>query len=116
MDPSIEVGSLVVVPTSTRYNMTVCLVTEIDEHLVDLFQEGKDLSIKWIVCKIDTTEYDALREQDRIKLECPNATYLDSLNSISEGLPSQVSGAPSDYAACAESLLRNEELPRVGTP
>ena len=91
-DKTIETGDLVVVPTGTRYNMTVCMVTEVDNHLGDFFPN--DSTIKWIVCKVDATEYDALREQDRIKNECPNASYLDSLYSIAEGLPSPVSGAP----------------------
>jgi hypothetical protein len=92
MNRSIVVDSFVVVPTGTRYNMTVCLVTGIDNHFADLFPN--DEAIKWIVCKVDTTEYDGLREHDRIKRECPNATYLNELASITSGLPSPVSGAP----------------------
>ena len=100
-DTSIEIGDLVVVPTNTRYNMTVCLVIETGLHS---YATVGDWVAQWVVCKIDTTEYDALREEDRIKTECPNASYLDSLYSIAQdmrpeheipqGLPSPVSGAP----------------------
>lgn len=56
LDPDIHVGDLVVIPTDTRHNMTVCKVVETD---VDIdFDSSKE--IKWIISKVDTGAHDAV--------------------------------------------------------
>lgn len=59
-DPDIKVGDLVVVPTNTRHNMTVCKVVEAD---VDVDFDSP-VKIDWIVSTIDKAAYDQLLAQE----------------------------------------------------
>lgn len=54
LDQNIEKGDFVVVPTGTRYGMTVCRVEEVD-HEPDL-DSGKPM--KWIIGTVDRTTYE----------------------------------------------------------
>ncbi|CTQ67207.1 hypothetical protein [Roseibium alexandrii] len=49
LDPTIEEGDLVVVPTDTRHGMTVVKVTEVDVD-IDIDAPG---NVNWIVCPVD---------------------------------------------------------------
>lgn len=53
LDKTIHVGDLVVVPTNTRHNMTVCKVVETDVD-VDFDNQA---CVQWIVGKVDATQY-----------------------------------------------------------
>lgn len=59
-DPSVEVGDYVVVPTDTRWNMTVCRVEEVDAE-VDL---ESAVTVGWLVGKVDRAAYQAVLAQE----------------------------------------------------
>lgn len=65
LDPTLAVGDLVIVPTSTRHLMTVCKITAVD---VDLDMDTT-ADIKWIIAKVDTTQYDQIRAQENIAIQ-----------------------------------------------
>ena len=60
LDPNIEVGQYVVVPTETRHWMTVCRVMAVDTE-PDL--EGGE-EIKWIIGTVDRADFEALKRQE----------------------------------------------------
>ena len=85
-DQTIAFGDLVVVPTKTRHGMTVVKV--VDDYPSSAF--AMDDIKEWVVCKVDTTEYDRIMQIERIREASPSATYLESLAEMSEML----SGSP----------------------
>jgi hypothetical protein len=64
-DQTIDVGDLIVVPTGTRHNATVCKVVEVDVD-VDF---NSNVPVDWVISRVDTAEYDdvVLREKDALK-------------------------------------------------
>lgn len=56
MDPSIQVGQYVVIPTGTRHDMTVVRVEEVDIE-IDL---DSPVQINWIVGPVDVAPYEAI--------------------------------------------------------
>ena len=60
MDQSIKVGDLVVVPTGTRHNFTICKVQQIDAE--PDFQPG--VEYKWIAAVFDRQGYDQILAQE----------------------------------------------------
>ena len=56
VDPTLEVGDYVVVPTSTRHNATVCRVEAVDVE-VDF---DSNAQLKWIISKLDKSHYDEI--------------------------------------------------------
>lgn len=72
MDPDLKVGDFVVVPTKTRHGLTVVKVEEID---VDLdFDAG--VEVKWIVSKVDMTDYDELVAQEATAIKAIRSAEL----------------------------------------
>jgi len=59
-DDTIRKGDFVIVPTTTRHNMTVCKVVETD---VDVEFDGS-ACIAWVIGKIDKTAYEKVQEQE----------------------------------------------------
>lgn len=65
LDPTIKVGDLVVVPTSTRHFMTVVKVVDVDWDIdLDLPAE-----VKWVVDKVDRSNHDRLQEQEQVAIQ-----------------------------------------------
>ena len=60
MDPSIQVGDFVTIPTSTRHHMTVVKVTAVD---VDPPMDHST-GIPWIIGTVDTKDFSALVEEE----------------------------------------------------
>lgn len=60
MDPNLKVGDLVVVQSSTRHNMTVVEVTEVDVVL----DVGTSEQIKWVVQSIDKPAFEKLLKSE----------------------------------------------------
>lgn len=61
LDESLKVGDMVVVPTNTRHGMTVCKVEEIDFRV----NFDSHTEFAWIIGKVDTPAYDAIKEQEK---------------------------------------------------
>ena len=61
MDPTIQVGDYVVIPTDSRHNMTVALVSEVDIEL----DFATDMHIRWIMARVDLTEHEAVLEKEK---------------------------------------------------
>lgn len=61
LDPTIEVGDIVIVPTDTRHNFTCVKVTEVD---VDPDLESS-LDLKWIVGKADMAAYEEVLKNEK---------------------------------------------------
>lgn len=56
LDPNIKKDDLVVIPTQTRYGLTVGKVTEVDVPVdYDSAEE-----VKWVVSRVDKTTYDQI--------------------------------------------------------
>jgi hypothetical protein len=65
LDLSLKVGDKVVVPTTTRWGMTVCKVEEIDFRVnFDSPQE-----YLWVIGRVDEPAYDSIKEQEEQVLE-----------------------------------------------
>jgi hypothetical protein len=63
MDDSIAVDDLVVIPTGTRWGMTVAKVTEVD---VD-FDIESDIELRWIIDTVDETAHkEILATEERV--------------------------------------------------
>lgn len=60
MDQSIKKGDLLVVPTDTRWGFTVVRVEDVD---VEVDYDGQH-EVKWIVGKLDYTEFKATKEME----------------------------------------------------
>jgi hypothetical protein len=60
LDPSVSVDDLIVVQSTTRHEMTVVKVTEVDVE-IDLDTEAK---IKWVVQRIDQGGFSKIIEQE----------------------------------------------------
>lgn len=65
LDASIKKDDLVVVPTTTRYNMTVCKVVDTD---VDVDYDSPE-EILWVVQKIDQESYKAILAQEQVAIQ-----------------------------------------------
>lgn len=59
-DKDIKVGDLVVVPTTTRWNMTVCKVVAVD---VDPDLDTQE-QIKWIVGVVDSADFEQIKAKE----------------------------------------------------
>lgn len=55
-DPTITPGDFVIVPTDTRWNMTVCRVEEVDVE-VDLEASAR---VGWLIGRVNRGDYDAV--------------------------------------------------------
>ena len=55
LDPSIKKDDLVIIPTDTRYKMSVVKVVETDVEIDDYESPGE---IKWIIDKVDRASFD----------------------------------------------------------
>lgn len=60
LDASIKTGDFVVIPTSTRHNMTVCKVVEAD---VDINFDDMT-AMEWIVAVVDRSGYELTKSQE----------------------------------------------------
>lgn len=60
LDQTLKIGDLAVVTSSTRHEMTVVKITDVDFDL-DL-ESGRD--VRWVVQKIDTAAFARLKEQE----------------------------------------------------
>lgn len=74
LDPDIKVGDYVIVPTTTRHNMTVVRVTDVDVEP----DFDSDKEVKFIVGKVDKTEYDVIRIQEDQAIETMKAAEATS--------------------------------------
>lgn len=70
LDKTINVGDLVVVPTSTRHGFTVVKVMEVD---VDVDFESPT-KIEWIVQKVDTAPYSTILQEENKWVETLKAS------------------------------------------
>ncbi len=66
-DKSLKIGDYVVVPTTTRHNLTVCKVVDVDVD--DWIDSGKDFG--WIVGRVDL--------EDANKVKAWEATAVEAL-------------------------------------
>lgn len=67
MDPDIIVGEMVVVPTSTRHQMTVVRVEEVrDGSTVDL---DSGVQMQWVVDRVSVDPYETILEQEAAGIE-----------------------------------------------
>lgn len=66
LDPSIAKNDLVIIPTDTRYKMSVVKVVEVDVELDDYESPGE---IKWIIDKIDRASFDKSAAMEREGVE-----------------------------------------------
>ena len=74
-NPTIRVDDYVVVPSSTRHNMTVCKICEVDvEPTLDT-----DDKIDWIVCTIDRSSYMDTIKQEGIFIDAVKEAEKASL-------------------------------------
>lgn len=60
-DEDIKVDDYVIVPSTTRHEMTVCRVVEID------VEPDLDTSVKmdWVIGKIESSQYETILDQER---------------------------------------------------
>lgn len=65
LDASIKKDDLVVVPTTTRYNMTVCKVIDTD---VDVDYDSPE-EILWVVQKVDQESYKTILAQEQVAIQ-----------------------------------------------
>lgn len=65
LNPDIKVGDYVVIPTHTRYGMTVCRVEEVD-HEPDL---ENDQPMNWIIGTVDRSEYETVLTEENSLVE-----------------------------------------------
>lgn len=65
LDPSIQVGDLVIVPTDTRHKMTVVKVTRVDVD-VDL---DAPASMDWVVDAVDDGEFKKVIDMEKAAIE-----------------------------------------------
>lgn len=65
LDTSIKVGDFVVIPTSTRWQMTVCKVSAVN---VDIDLESPAL-IEWAIGKVDLADYESNKKQEAQAVE-----------------------------------------------
>lgn len=65
LDASIKKDDLVVVPTTTRHNMTVCKVIDTD---VDVDYDSPE-EILWIVQKVDQESYKGTLAQEQVAIQ-----------------------------------------------
>lgn len=65
LDPSVAVGDLVVIPTDTRYRMSVVKVVETDVE-VDF---DSPTELRWIIAKIDRDAYDRVLKMEQQGVE-----------------------------------------------
>ena len=81
LDPSIKVGDLVIVPSSTRHGFTTNKVEEVD---VDVDFED-NIEVKWIVDKIVFDGYDTvLREETKWIDQCKKAERRDQSQKLKD--------------------------------
>ena len=59
-DPTVAVGDIVMVPSSTRHNVTAVKVVETDVEW-DVHTSG---DVKWIIGKVDQREFQKLKEME----------------------------------------------------
>ena len=72
LDPTIKVNDFVIVQTTTRHNMTVCKITEVD---VDIdFDSSKQIS--WVIDKIERFTYERLFEQEAQAIQAIKSAEL----------------------------------------
>jgi len=95
-DKTVKVGDYVIVDTNTRWNMTVCKVSEVDVE-VDF---DSDDQLGWIIAKVDLDEFDSIKKQEetaiavikesekRDKKEALRASIMRSAGSQLKALPS----------------------------
>ena len=60
MDPSIKVDDFVVVPTTTRHEMTVCKIVAVDVE-IDL---DSGVTLDWVVGTVDRVDFEAIKKQE----------------------------------------------------
>lgn len=60
LDPSVKVGDMVVVPTSTRHGFTVCKVEDIDFNV----NFDSTTEYKWIAGRVDKEAFDRIKTQE----------------------------------------------------
>lgn len=65
LDPSIEVGDMIVVESGTRWDMTTAKVCEVD---VDVNLDS-DTPVKWVVQKIDSEAFDQIKEKEKAAVD-----------------------------------------------
>jgi len=63
-DKSIKVDDYVVVPTTTRHNLTVCKVVEVD--IDDWMDTSKP--IEWIVGRVDVADANYIKDQETLAI------------------------------------------------
>ena len=71
-DMSIKKGDLVVVPTNTRVKRTAVMVAATDVE-IDLEAEAH---MEWVVCKIDSTEYEVTLAKEQAAINTIKAAEL----------------------------------------
>lgn len=59
-DPTIKVDDLIVVPTGTRYGMTVCKVLEVDVE----FDIDTPVEVKWVVEKVNLPAHEKVLAEE----------------------------------------------------
>ena len=65
LNSEIQVGDLVIVPTSTRHMMTVCEVAEVD---VDVDYDSPT-QMSWVIDVVDTSDFDLVLGQEAQAIE-----------------------------------------------
>lgn len=65
LDATITVGDHVIVPTTTRHNMTVCKIVEVD---VDVDFDSA-VQMQWIIGKVDDTPYKLILSQEAAAID-----------------------------------------------
>ncbi len=72
LDDRIKEDDIIVVPSTTRHELTTCKVVEVD---VDVdFDDGR--KIDWIVCAVSTQEYKKIIEQEQEAIKAIKSAEL----------------------------------------
>lgn len=65
LDPTIQVGDIVAVPSKTRHHVTTTKVVEVD---VDVDYDDKT-PVDWVIAKIDQKPYEEILEQEKVAIK-----------------------------------------------
>lgn len=102
-DTSLTKGDFVVVPTTTRHGMTICRVEEVG---VDIDLTDETTQFKWIVGRVDRTNYDdILRKEASAIATIKNVEIKKQRDELRENL----------FSAYQEQL-KQLPLASMGTP
>lgn len=72
LDPNIKVDDLVIVPTDTRHNMTVCKVAAIDVEI----DFDSSVPVQWVIGRIDPTGYSQVLQQEGVAISAIRSAEL----------------------------------------